>query len=102
MGQLVLVGDAEDVTYRGAYRLGRIHSLHPHIRKYAWKWSNFALFFAVLEIIFSRFCTVANYVIAPNYMLFILDFCYLAVGRIFFTIEDFAVFLFYFTFPGYF
>ena len=35
------------------------------------------------KIIFSRFCTVANYVIAPNYMLFILDFCYLAVGRIF-------------------
>ena len=36
------------------------------------------------KIIFSRFCTVANYVIAPNYMLFILDFCYLAVGRIFY------------------
>ena len=33
VGQLVLVGDAEDVTYRGAYRLGRIHSLHPHIRR---------------------------------------------------------------------
>ena len=32
---------------------------------------------------FSRFCTVSNYVIAPNYMLFILNFCYLAVGRIF-------------------
>ena len=29
--QLVLVGDAKDVTYRGAYRLGWIHSLHLHI-----------------------------------------------------------------------
>ena len=33
MGQLVLVGDAEDVTYKGAYRLGRIHSLRPHKRR---------------------------------------------------------------------
>ena len=33
MGQLVLVGDAEYVTYRGAYRLRWIHSLHPHIRR---------------------------------------------------------------------
>jgi len=28
-GQLVLVGDAEDISERGAYRLGRIHCLHP-------------------------------------------------------------------------
>ena len=32
-GQLVLVGDAEDIAHRGAYRLGRIHCLHPQIRK---------------------------------------------------------------------
>ena len=32
-GQLVLVGDAEDLASNGAYRLGRIHSLHPHLRK---------------------------------------------------------------------
>ena len=31
-GQLVLVGDAEDLSYRGAYRLGRIERLHPQIR----------------------------------------------------------------------
>ena len=28
-GQLVLLGDAEDVFHRGAYRLGRIHCVHP-------------------------------------------------------------------------
>ena len=33
VGQLVLLGDAEDVTYRGTYRLGQIHFLHPHIRR---------------------------------------------------------------------
>ena len=32
-GQLVLVGDAGDLSYRGAYRLGRIERLHPQIRK---------------------------------------------------------------------
>ena len=32
MGQLVLVGDAEDQTKRGAYRLGRIHCIHPETR----------------------------------------------------------------------
>ena len=32
-GQLVLVGDAEDIAHRGTYRLGRIHCLHPQIRK---------------------------------------------------------------------
>ena len=32
-GQLVLVGDAEDIAKRGLYRLGRIHCLHPQIRK---------------------------------------------------------------------
>ena len=32
-GQLVLVGDAEDIAHKGAYRLGRIHCLHPQIRK---------------------------------------------------------------------
>ena len=31
-GQLVLVGDSEDITKRGAYRLGRIHLVHPQIR----------------------------------------------------------------------
>ena len=29
VGQLVLVGDAEDLSKRGAYRLGRVHCLHP-------------------------------------------------------------------------
>ena len=53
------------------------------------------------KIIFSRFCTVANYVIAPNYMLFIWIFVFWRLD-VFFTREDFAVFLFYFTFPGYF
>ena len=53
------------------------------------------------KIIFSRFCTVANYVIAPNYMLFIWIFVIWRLD-VFFTREDFAVFLFYFTFPGYF
>ena len=33
VGQLVLVGDADDLSYRGAYRLGRVHCLHPQIRK---------------------------------------------------------------------
>ena len=32
-GQLVLVADAEDICKRGTYRLGRIHSVHPQIRK---------------------------------------------------------------------
>ena len=32
-GQLLLVGDAEDLSYRGAYRLGGIHCLHPQIRR---------------------------------------------------------------------
>ena len=31
-GQLVVIGDAEDLVYRGAYRLGRIHCLPPQIR----------------------------------------------------------------------
>ena len=30
-GQLVLVGDAEDIAKRGLYRLGRIHCLHPRL-----------------------------------------------------------------------
>ena len=33
LGQLVLVGDAEDLFYRGLYCLDRIHSLYPQIRK---------------------------------------------------------------------
>ena len=33
VGQLVLVGDAEDLSKRGAYRLGRVHCVHPQIRK---------------------------------------------------------------------
>ena len=28
-GQLVLFGDAEDISKRGAYRLGRVHRVHP-------------------------------------------------------------------------
>ena len=32
VGQLVLVGDAEDLSKRKAYRLGRIHRLHPQLR----------------------------------------------------------------------
>ena len=32
VGQLVLVGDAEDLSKRGAYRLGRVHSVHPQVR----------------------------------------------------------------------
>ena len=32
-GQLVLVEDAEDIAKRRLYRLGRIHCLHPQIRK---------------------------------------------------------------------
>ena len=31
-GQSVLVGDSEDFTKRGTYRLGRIHLVHPQIR----------------------------------------------------------------------
>ena len=31
--QLVLVGDAEDLASKGAYRSGHIHSLHPQLRK---------------------------------------------------------------------
>ena len=31
--QLVLVDDAEDLAHKGAYRLGRVHSLHPQIRR---------------------------------------------------------------------
>ena len=31
-GQLVLVGDAEDISSRGAYRLGRVHRVHPQWR----------------------------------------------------------------------
>ena len=33
VGQMVLVGDAEDLTKPGAYRLGRIHCIHPETRK---------------------------------------------------------------------
>ena len=29
----MLVGDAEDLSKRGAYRLGRVHCLHPQVRK---------------------------------------------------------------------
>ena len=32
VGQLVLVGDAEDLSKREAYRLGRIHRLHSQLR----------------------------------------------------------------------
>ena len=32
-GQLVLVGDSEDLSCRGAYRLGHVEKLHPRIRK---------------------------------------------------------------------
>ena len=31
-GQLVLIGDSLDFAKRGAYRIGRIHCLHPQIR----------------------------------------------------------------------
>ena len=30
-GQLVLVGDAEDLAKRGVYRVGKIHAVHPQI-----------------------------------------------------------------------
>ena len=30
-GQLVLVGDAEDLAHKGVYRLGRVHYLHPQL-----------------------------------------------------------------------
>ena len=33
VGQLVVVGDAEDQTKRGEYRLGRIFCIHPETRK---------------------------------------------------------------------
>ena len=33
VGQLVLVGDAEDLSKRRAYRLGRVHCLHPQVHK---------------------------------------------------------------------
>ena len=33
VGQLVLVGNAEDLSKRGAYRLGRIRCVHPQVRK---------------------------------------------------------------------
>ena len=29
----MLVGDANDIAKRGHYRLGRIHKVHPQIRK---------------------------------------------------------------------
>ena len=32
-GQLVLVGDASDISKRGTYRLGRIHAVYPQTRK---------------------------------------------------------------------
>ena len=32
-GQLVLVGDYEDLSGRGAYSLGRVHRLHPQIQQ---------------------------------------------------------------------
>ena len=32
-GQLVLLGDSEDIFHKGAYRLGRIHRVHPQLRK---------------------------------------------------------------------
>ena len=28
-----IVGNAEDLAHKGTYRLGRVHSLHPQIRK---------------------------------------------------------------------
>lgn len=31
-GQLVLVGDSDDISRRGSYRLGRIHEVHPQVR----------------------------------------------------------------------
>ena len=31
-GQLVLVGDAPDISNRGTYRIGRIHKVHPQLR----------------------------------------------------------------------
>jgi len=32
-GQLVLVSDAGDITKRAAYRLARVHCVHPQLRK---------------------------------------------------------------------
>ena len=33
LGQLVLVGDAEDLAHKGAYRLGRVHYFHSQLRQ---------------------------------------------------------------------
>ena len=33
VGQLVLVGDADDISKRGEYRLGRVHRVHPQMYK---------------------------------------------------------------------
>ena len=33
VGQMVLVGDAEDLCHRETYHLGRMHCLHPQTRK---------------------------------------------------------------------
>ena len=33
IGQLVLVGDSEDISGRGAYRLGKVHRLYPQIQQ---------------------------------------------------------------------
>ena len=32
-GQLVLVRDSDDISRRGTYHLGRIHEVHPQLRK---------------------------------------------------------------------
>ena len=32
-GQLVLVGDSDNFVHRGSYHLGRIHEVHPQLRK---------------------------------------------------------------------
>ena len=32
-GQLVLVGNAEDTSKRGTYRLGRVHCVYPQLRR---------------------------------------------------------------------
>ena len=31
-GQLVLVGDSDDIVHRSSYHLGRIHKVHPQLR----------------------------------------------------------------------
>ena len=33
VGQLVVVGDAQNFSKRGVYRLGRVHRIHPQKRK---------------------------------------------------------------------